>query len=68
MLIKGKISKQHDNFEIYKDCLLWKKKRKFDLHKDLYGKTLNRNWVAKAVFPIQILLIFGAVQPARNMG
>ena len=30
MLIKGKISKQHDNFEIYKDCLLWKK-RKFDL-------------------------------------
>lgn len=25
MLIKGKISKQHDNFDIYKDCLLWKK-------------------------------------------
>ena len=24
MLIKGKISKRHDNFEIYKDCLLWK--------------------------------------------
>ena len=45
-----------------------KKKRKFDIHKDLYGKTLNRNWVAKAVFPIQILLIFGAVQPAWNMG
>ena len=31
MLIKGKISKQHDNFEIYKDCLLWKKEKKFDL-------------------------------------
>ena len=45
-----------------------KKKRKFDLHKDLYGKTLHRNWVARAIFPIQILLIFGAVQPAKNMG
>ena len=31
-------------------------------------KHLTRNWVARAVFPIQIILIFGTVQPARNMG
>ena len=56
------------NISKFTRIVCYEKKRKFDLHKDLYGKTLNRNWVAKAVFPIQILLIFGAVQPARNMG
>ena len=40
---KGKIKWQFKNFKIYKD---------------LYGKPLNHDWVARDVFPIQILLIF----------
>ena len=31
----------------------------FDIYKDLYGKPLKRDWVAKVVCPAQILLIFG---------
>ena len=41
---KGKISRQLKNFTIYKD---------------LYGKPLKRDWAARLVFLIQILLIFG---------
>ena len=47
MLIKGKISKQHDNFEIYKDCLLWKKENlkivfhKFE-HRNEKGKIMQQ--------------------------
>ena len=38
------MSRQFENFEIYKD---------------LDGKSLKREWVAKVVFLIQILFIFG---------
>ena len=41
---KGKILQQFENFQIYKN---------------LYGKPANRDWEARVVFPIQILLIFG---------
>ena len=43
---KGKISRQFENFKIYKD---------------LYGKPLNHDPVARPVFPIQIQLISSAV-------
>ena len=43
-MLKGNISRKFENFEIYKD---------------LYGKPFKRDWVAKVVFLIQILLIFG---------
>ena len=41
---KGKILRQFKNFRIYKD---------------LYGKSPKRDWVARVVSLIQILLIFG---------
>ena len=46
MLLKGNISQQFENFEIYKG---------------LYGKPLKRDWVARVVFPIHILLVFGGL-------
>ena len=41
---KRKIKRQFKNFRIYKD---------------LYGKPCKRDWVAKVVFLIQMLLTFG---------
>ena len=41
---KGKILQQFENFKIYKN---------------FYGKPANRDWEARVVFLIQILLIFG---------
>ena len=32
----------------------------FEIYKDLYGKPLKRGWVARVVFPTQILLFFGS--------
>ena len=43
---KGKISRQFENLKIYKD---------------LYGKPLMRDSVARPVFPIQIQLISAVV-------
>ena len=31
----------------------------FEIYKELYGKPLKHDWVARVVSPIQILLIFG---------
>lgn len=42
---KGKIERQ------------FKKVQNF--YKDLYKKPLKRDWMARVVFPVQILLIFG---------
>ena len=43
---EGKISKQFENFKIYKD---------------LHGKPLQRDWVAKVVFPYKSFQISEAV-------
>ena len=32
-----------------------------EIHKDLYGKPLKRDWVVKVVFLIQTLPTFGAI-------
>ena len=56
-------------------CLLWIKWRfepqnasenilqqfeHFEIYRDLYGKPHKRDWVARVVFPIKILLFFGS--------
>ena len=41
---KGKILRQFKNFDIYRH---------------LNGKLLNRDWVARAAFPMQIRITFG---------
>ena len=35
--------------------------KNFEIYKDLFEKPFQRNWVARLVFPIQILLFFGAL-------
>ena len=34
--------------------------KNFQIFKDLFGKPLNHDWVARVIFPIQILLILGS--------
>ena len=46
MLLKGNFLRQFENFEMYKGSFV---------------KPIKRDWVARVVFPIQILLIFGGL-------
>ena len=46
MVLKGNFSRQFENFEIYKGSFV---------------KPIKGDWVARVVFTIQILLIFGGL-------
>ena len=55
--LKGDLSPVMLNKEIFHDSFI----ENFKIYKDLYGRPCKLDWMAKVVFLIQMLLIFGGL-------